>query len=209
MYTKASLPKHLLDGRESSPLIQAYFEFAHLKQLYRQGWLKHGLPSERCESVADHTLGVTVLAMWLAEANSPALDLTKVLRMALLHDFGEIYAGDLIPSDAVSADEKHLREKRSVQDVLGKLPQGERYLALWEEFEQARTPEARFIRQVDRLEMGLQAGIYGLQGLVDPGEFLQAAEQALSEVYMKKILDDIKDQVVDQKSSGTLIDAAD
>ena len=62
---------------------------------------------------------------------------------------------------------------------MGKLPQGESYLEIWEEFEQGETLEAQFIRQVDRLEMGFQAGIYRLQGLIDPQEFFRTTEQAL------------------------------
>jgi putative hydrolase of HD superfamily len=195
MQTKAALPKDLIAGREMSPLISAFFEFTHLKQLYRQGWLKQGVPPERCESVAEHSLGVAILALWFSQDSFPELDVTKVLCMALLHDFGEIYTGDLIPSDAVSADEKHRREKQSVQTVLGKLPQGECYLAIWEEFEQGDTPEARFIRQIDRLEMGFQASIYGLQGLIDPREFFHTTEQALSDTRLKVIFAELIQQV--------------
>jgi len=191
MQTKASLPSDLLTGFRVSPILSAFFEFTHLKQLYRQGWLKRGVPPERCESVAEHSLGVAILALWLSQACFPELDSTKVLCMALLHDFGEIYTGDLIPSDEVSADEKHLREKQSVQQVLGKLPQGDQYIEIWNEFEQGETQEAQFVRQIDRLEMGFQAGIYGLQGLVDPQEFFQTTDQALSDHRLKKIFTEL------------------
>ncbi len=192
MQTKAPNPINLLAGQAVSPLIEAYFEFAHLKQLFRQGWLKRGVSPERCESVAEHSLGVAILALWLSQANFPELDRSKLLLMALLHDFGEIYTGDLIPSDAVSAGEKHLREKAAVQQVLGKLPQGVQYLAIWEEFEQGDTPEARFIRQVDRLEMAIQAKIYGLQGLMDPAEFLNTTAHALSDPRLIAIFSELE-----------------
>ena len=145
--------------------------------------------------MAEHTLGVSVLALWLSHAAFTELDITKVLCMALIHDFGEIYTGDLIPSDTVRADEKHLSEKQSLQQVLGKLPWGEYYLSIWEEFEQGETPEARFIRQVDRLEMGFQAAIYGLQGLIDPAEFFHTTDQALTDPRLKEIFAELKEQV--------------
>ena len=195
MQTKANLPSDLLTGLRVSPILSVFFEFAHLKQLYRQGWLKRGVPPERCESVAEHSLGVAILALWLSHACFPELDVTKVLCMALLHDFGEIYTGDLIPSDAVSADEKHIREKKSVQQVLGKLAQGDHYLEIWEEFEQGETQEAQFIRQIDRLEMGFQAEIYGLQGLIDPQEFFQTTDQALSDPRLRKIFAELMEQM--------------
>src|SRR5262245_26459952 len=99
MQTKADAPVTLLRGKNTLPLIEAYFEFAQLKQLYRQGWLRRGVPPERCESVAEHIFSMAVLAMVVADAYFPKLDLLKVLRLVLLHDFGEIYAGDIIPAD--------------------------------------------------------------------------------------------------------------
>ena len=142
---------------------------------WRQGWLRRGIPERRCESVAEHSFGVAVLALFLVDAHFPELDRDKVLRLALLHDFGEIYAGDLTPGDAISSEEKHEREATAVAQVLGKLPNGAEYTALWQEYETGATPEAQLVRQVDRLEMGLQASVYERQGLADLSEFYASA----------------------------------
>ena len=192
MEMKADNPVTLLKDLNLDPVIRAYFELCQLKQLYRQGWLRRGVSRERCESVAEHSFACAVLATWLAQAYYPELDLSKVLRMALLHDFGEIYAGDIIPVDAVEAEEKHRREAGSVAQVFGKLPGGAVYLSLWEEFERNATAEARFVRQVDRLEMGLQAGLYALQGLVQPDEFLASARQALDDPRFSSLLEAVE-----------------
>jgi putative hydrolase of HD superfamily len=186
---KAENPIELLEGKNAPPLVRAYFELCQLKQLYRQGWLKRGVSRERCESVAEHSFGVAVLALWLADACYPTLDAGKVLRMALLHDFGEIYAGDIIPGDDVSGEVKHAQEEASVAQVLGKLPSAETYLELWQEFENGDTPEARFVRQIDRLEMGLQAAVYKAQeqGVMD--EFFVSARQALADPALIEILE--------------------
>ena len=170
------------------PIVETYFEFNHLKQLYRQGWLRRGVPPERCESVAEHSFGVAILALFLADAHFAGLDREKLLRMALLHDFGEIYAGDLIPADEVGVEEKHRREAESVTGVLGKLANGPAYVAAWQEYERGESAEARFIRQVDRLEMALQASVYQHQGLVDPSEFLASAERAMSAPELAEIV---------------------
>lgn len=96
------------------PLIEMYFEFNQLKQLYRQGWLKRNIPTSHCESVADHSPGVAVLAMFISEAHFPDLDTLNILRMALIHNFGEIYAGDLTPDDRLTKTKSIAqREKRS------------------------------------------------------------------------------------------------
>ncbi len=188
MEMKADNPVTLLKDQDLDPVIQAYFELCQLKQLYRQGWLRRGVSRERCESVAEHSFACAVLATWLAQAYYPQLDLSKVLRMALLHDFGEIYTGDIIPVDAVEAKEKHRREAGSVAQVFAKLPGGAAYQSLWEEFERNETAEARFVRQVDRLEMGLQAGLYALQGLLEPDEFFASARQALDDPRFSSLL---------------------
>ncbi len=188
MEQKAENPIRLLEGRDVLPLIQAYFELCHLKQLYRQGWLRRGVTRERCESVAEHSFGVAALALWLSEAYYPDLDSIKVMRMALLHDFGEVYAGDIIPGDPLSPDEKRRREADSVAQVFSRLPGGQAYVALWEEFEAGDSPEALFVRQVDRLEMGLQAAVYTAQGYERMGEFIVSAREGLVDKEMVALL---------------------
>jgi len=192
MEIKTGTPPHPLVDESSVPLIQAYYELSQLKGLYRQGWLLRGVPRERCESVAEHSFGVAVLALWLAEAHYPHLDRGKVLRMALLHDFGEVYAGDITPTDGVSRGEKAKRELESVKKVFIKLPGGDTYLDLWQEFETGESPEARFIRQVDRLEMALQAGVYQQQGLENMEEFLNSARQELSDAPLLDLMAEIE-----------------
>lgn len=191
MEIKAENPVGLLNDGKYAPLIMAFFEVCHLKQLYRQGWLRRGVPHERCESIAEHSFGMAVLALWLAQTQ-PELDVDKVVRMALLHDLGEVYAGDIIPSDGVSEAEKHLREAQGVRRILSRLPEGQDYIALWEEFETGASMEARFVRQIDRLEMGLQAAVYQRQGMVDAGEFFASARQALTDPQLAALLEEIQ-----------------
>lgn len=192
METKAENPVLRLQGKEVDPFVAAYFELCALKQLFRQGWLRRGVPRERCESVAEHSFGVAMLALWLARAHFPALDLQKVLVMALVHDFGEVYTGDIIPSDPVSSDEKYRREAGSIDQVFGKLPGGEMYVRLWQEFEAGVSAEARLIRQVDRLEMGLQAGVYQQQGFAGLAEFFDSAGKGLEDDALLRCLEQVQ-----------------
>ncbi len=205
MQTKAPNPIAHLQGRSTLPIIEAYFEFNHLKQLYRQGWLHRGVPPLRCESVADHTFGLAVLALFLAEAYFPHLDLLKVMRMALLHDFGEIYAGDITPHDPVSPEEKHRLESQSIHQVLSKLPNGADYIAIWEEYEQNESAEALFVHQIDRLEMVLQAGVYEYDRLADVSEFFATVEAVLTSPELREVLDGLtglRPQPVDSPEAG-------
>lgn len=193
METKSENPANYLKDQDINPIIRAYYEFNQLKVLYRQGWLKRGIPRERCESVAEHSLGVAVLVCWLAEAYHPDLDLCRALRIALVHDFGEVYAGDITPEDGIPRAEKHLLELQSVERVFGDLPGGDRYIELWEEYEGGTSAEARFVRQVDRLEMAMQASVYGQQGSYDLTEFCRTALDSVSDPMIQNLLRELAD----------------
>lgn len=192
MQTKAPPPITHLQGRRTLPLLEAYFELNQLKHLYRQGWLRVGLSREKCESVAEHSFGVALLCLFLADSHFPEADATKVVRIALLHDLGEAYAGDLTPHDAVSREEKLQRERQAVERILAKLPRGAEYLALWEEYEHGTSFEARLVRQVDRLEMGLQATIYEHQGAGDLSQFFASVHKALETPELKTVLAELE-----------------
>lgn len=191
MELKAENPIGFLKDKNAPPVMAAYFELCHLKQLYRQGWLRRGVPKERCESVAEHSFGVAVLALWLANSVEAKLDVCKVMQMALLHDFGEVYAGDIIPADAVSAEEKNRLEAEAVRTIFTRLPEGAAYIAIWEEYEAGQTAEARFVRQIDRLEMALQASVYRRQGMLGMEEFFETTRRALSDPALLALLDEM------------------
>lgn len=187
MHTKAPAPVTFL-RRGQPPLLELYFELSALKLLFRQGWLRAGVSRERTESVAEHTLFVALFSWFVTDAHFPQADAGRVMRIALLHDLGEAYVGDLTPHDGVAQEEKHAKEKAAVEQMLGKLPNGGEYLSLWEEYERGESLEARIVREVDRLEMGLQACVYELQGAPDLSQFFASAEKVVSSGPMRELL---------------------
>ncbi|MFC1996185.1 HD family hydrolase [Chloroflexota bacterium] len=192
MKTKAPNIIGNMNSTNQSPFIRFYFEFVHLKHLYRQGWLARGIPTESCESVAEHSFGVAVTAMILAETFFPVLDTLKVLRMALIHDFGEVYAGDIIPGHQVPPEKKQQLERESLVRVFASLPNSEKYIAIWEEFENGASPEAKFVRQIDKLEMALQASVYQHLQMKNLGEFYQSAGSGISSPELQTILKELE-----------------
>ena len=189
METKRPHAIRTLEGQNVPPIVAVFFEFNHLKALFRQGWLHHGVPKEHCETVAEHSLGVALLALFLADGHQPPLDRNRLVLMGLLHDFGEIYAGDVVPGRMSLAD-KHELERRSVERVFSKMPRGADYLAVWQEFEDGQTPEARFMKEIDRLEMGLQASVYEQEGIGgDLSAFFASTDKALSTPRLREIYD--------------------
>jgi putative hydrolase of HD superfamily len=190
MRTKNSHSSQLV--RPASPVLKVMSEFLQLKNLYRQGWLKRQVPESACESVADHTLSVALLCLFLADNYFPAADREKIVRMALIHEAGEVYAGDITPVDGVSLEDKHNLEKDSARRVFRELPQAADYLGLWQEFEENATAEARIVKQADRLEMLLQAVLYEKLGYHDFEEFFRNTEPLMKDPDFQRLFQDVR-----------------
>ena len=201
MTEKAQIPIDLLDRNQASALIEAWFEIVHLKQLFRKGWLERGVEPERCETVAEHTFGNAILCVLLLERH-PELNAERVLRLALIHDLGEAYVGDITPRDAVPAEEKRRLESAAMRKILGKIAGGDRLIGAWEEYEAQSTAEARFVKQIDRLEFALQASVYEHQGKVDASEFLDRVQAALTSPELLQEMAVLKNITVPRSASS-------
>ena len=175
-------------------IISFYMKYNQLKNIYRQGWLnvRIGLEhKDKCESIADHSFSVALLGLTIIEKNKLELDTFKCMKMGIIHELGEVYAGDYTPFDNITKEEKHIKEREAILKVLQTLDEDNDYLEIWEEFEKLETPEARFIKNIDQLEFLLQACAYGydakyfkrsLSNITDP----YCKEIALSAVEMSK-----------------------
>ena len=92
-------------------------KYNQLKNIYRQGWLKVRIGLEhkdKCESVADHSFSVALLALTIIEKNHLNLDALKCIKMGIIHELGEVYAGDYTPFDNITLEEKHNKEKEAI-----------------------------------------------------------------------------------------------
>lgn len=124
-----------------------------LKSVTRTAWTSEG----RRESTAEHSWRLALMAAVFLEEFSQ-LDKYKVILMALIHDMGEIYTGDISANFVFSSKEKEEAERRDIQEVFRMLPDRHRdfYISLWEEYESGVTPEARFVKAFDKGETILQ-----------------------------------------------------
>jgi putative hydrolases of HD superfamily len=107
---------------------------------------------DRYENSAEHSWQIALLAASLARYAEPHIDVDRVICMLLVHDIGEIDTGDtIVYADEGLADRK-AAEQVAVRRIFGNLgePQGGRFLALWLEFEEAATDEARLAHAADR-----------------------------------------------------------
>ena len=132
--------------------IRFIVEVDKLKEIFRQTLL---IQSRRQENDAEHSWHLCLMVLVLAEhANTPNLDVLRVLKMLLIHDLVEIDAGDTFAYDPAGQTGQHERETRAAERIFGLLPadQTAEFRGLWDEFEARTTPEAQFAAAVDRFQ---------------------------------------------------------
>lgn len=124
-----------------------------LKTVTRTAWTSEG----KQESTAEHTWRMGLFALSLRPW-FPELDFGRVLALVLVHDLGEAIHGDISAVLQAGAPPKLEQERRDLLDLLTTAPDVVRrdFLALWEEYNAAATPEAKFVKAVDKLETVLQ-----------------------------------------------------
>ncbi len=123
-----------------------------LKTIERACYLTSG---EGLETDADHTWHTGLFALLLHRDLARQVDLGHVLALLTVHDLVEIYAGDTFGYDAEGRRDKAQREAEAADQLFGVLPPDLAAMmrGWWEEFETARTPEARFAKAMDRLQV--------------------------------------------------------
>jgi len=107
---------------------------------------------DRYENSAEHSWHVCLSALLLKEYANEVVDIDKVIKMLLIHDLGEIDAGDTVFYHANRPDVKEA-EEIGIKRILETLPTelADNYFQLWQEFESGKTAESKFARAVDRI----------------------------------------------------------
>jgi putative hydrolase of HD superfamily len=165
-----------------------FIEIGRLRKIPRRGGILIG--SKKPASVTDHLFRVALMAWLLAKEKKTGLNTKSILRIALVHDLCELYTGDLTPYDYDSLlpkdkkkwpqlfdkwpripkaekgkiiSQKHKDEDRAFEKLLKDLPKNIRQEVKngWLEYEKGSSREARFVKQINRLETLLQALEYG------------------------------------------------
>ena len=110
--------------------------------------------AERKENDAEHAWHMAVMTILLSKYSNEKIDVLKTVSMLLIHDLVEIYAGDTYAYDEKGKETQAEREKEAADRLYGMLPEdmGEYLKNLWLEFEEQKTPEARFARTMDHIQ---------------------------------------------------------
>lgn len=140
----------MMDKSELQRQMGFLMEIDKLKTVLRRAYISD---SSRRENSAEHSWHMAMAAMVLAEYSVEKVDISKVIKMALVHDIVEVDAGDI--SIYLRKDDPGVaeRERNAAKRIFGLLPprQQEQFLAIQAEFDEGTTPEARFARALDRL----------------------------------------------------------
>ena len=158
-----------LEKNQLLNLLSFFRIVCNLKTIKRSGWI-HKSKITSAESVADHSYSMCMMSMILAEIIN--LDSEHIMKMVIIHDLAESLVGDHMPDD-ISSEEKQLVEDKAMKKIISKLPNPLRknYLSIWNEYNDNITVNAKFVHNMDKLEMALQAKEYESEGY--PKELLQ------------------------------------
>jgi 5'-deoxynucleotidase YfbR-like HD superfamily hydrolase len=164
-------------------MLSTLIELQRLKRLERTGWTLRGLP-QGTESVAAHSFGVTVAAMLMADkikARGLEIDIERVLKMALIHDWAETRVGDM-PRTAMKyfgADARTKAETAAFADIVANLGVVEsEYQSLHQDYEQRDSLEARLVKAADVIDLLIQAYALEHGGAKGLDEFWEVAQGA-------------------------------
>lgn len=181
-------------GAEQAAAVVEFLRSAgRLKKVKRAGWVRRDVPE--VESVADHTFRVALAAMAAgsvvrsnasADDGAAPFDVARAVGIAVVHDLAEAVVGDITPHDGVSKEEKRRLESGAIEGMRHKLDAGQCGTAgdevakLWLEYEEGSTPEARLVKDLDKVEMAIQALEYQNENRdIDLANFQASAEGAV------------------------------
>lgn len=166
------------------------FILGKLKKTKRTGWVRENVQNP--ESIAEHSFRMAVLTMILAP--KVGADSVKAIKMALVHDIGEAEIGDVVTTRGLKVQsnlkDKIQQERQALTQILN-LIEGTEYLELFDEFEANQTKEAKLVKQIDKLEMVIQALEYEQEYDINLQEFFDDANSKILDENIKGIMSEI------------------
>ena len=181
-----------------SHFIDLFLRVNSSKDIPRTGWKMQGIESP--ESVAEHTFSLSFLTMLLTPILSGAIDyplnINKLVKMAVLHDVGEVETGDIVVArgsviDMQKRAEKEEKEKKGIASLFKATDKSNLYLELFSEMIERKTVEASIFWQLDKLDMAVQALSYEKTTDKDLTEFFDNARANISHEFLRELLEEI------------------
>jgi putative hydrolase of HD superfamily len=158
------------------------------KNITRTGWKMNGIPNP--ESVAEHSFQLCVMAMVFAD--QLGVDREKLIKMAVIHDLGEIFTGDVVWSrgniiDIQKRQKKEIIESQGIESIFQKLGNSKEYKAIFQEMMERKSSESDIFWQLDKLEMAIQALKYEQETGKNLEEFFINTDLQLTLPFLRNI----------------------
>lgn len=212
-------------------LLSFLLESRKLKEVKRRGATLYGKDECEVESNADHAFSLALLA-WVftdVELRRGVVDVQRLLKMALIHDLGKVYAGDATPYDDILkklkrskdkreallswpepsvrertrfSERKYARERKGFEELIRHLPPAlkDEFLSLWMDYERSVSREARFLSQLVVFDNLLQAVQYHEQDSSFPlTPWLMHAREALDEPVLLQYLHVLEERALPKR----------
>lgn len=172
-----------------------FFRFVgKLKTTKRTGWVYSKV--NKPESVSDHMYRMSMIAM--AVGGTDPARTARLIKLALVHDLAEAEVGDIAPADNVSKEEKNRREEDAMRrirdDVLSGSPLGAELYELWLEYETGQTDDAKLMKEIDKMEMIIQADEYEQAQEKDLTDFFASTKDVFHTPVMQQIDSTLRSQ---------------
>lgn len=178
----------------TSQIIEFLELVGRLKHLKRTGWVEHGVPDP--ETVAGHMYRMSILSFLINDSHCP-LNKTKCIKLSLAHDLAECIVGDLTPGMGIEPSEKHRREEEAMKHITKLVgPAGNELYLLFQEYEEQSTPEAKFVKDIDRFDMVLQAFEYEKRQKKphDLEAFFESTRDKFDHPLVKSLVEEVQKQ---------------
>lgn len=163
-----------------------------LKRVVRTGWTMMDIPAP--ESVAEHSYQLCVMAMVLGD--QLGVDREKLIKMAIIHDLGEIFTGDIVWVRGNIIDIEKRRKKEEVEalgieKIFKDTNKADEYKSIFKEMVERKTVEADTFWQFDKLEMAIQALDYEIREKKDLSEFFVSVDLQLTSPIFRSIFEHV------------------
>ena len=140
------------------------------------------IDGSRRENDAEHSWHIAVMALIFEEYATQNVDVSRAVKMCVVHDLIEIYAGDTFAYDAAGNADKAEREAAAAEKLFAQLPkeQGAEIRLLWEEFDAMQTPDAKYAACMDRLQPFLHNTLTSGHTWVEGGTVRASVEKRMA-----------------------------
>jgi putative hydrolase of HD superfamily len=166
-----------MNKQEMENAILFFKQAFSLKHLDRAGWLRRKI--NPVESVASHSYGVSLIALYFLGKIEEKVDAEKILKLCIVHDVAESLVGDMIHDslhDNTHTKEEKVKLEESAINELSEL-YGDDLKLLWKEYEKRSSFEAQLVKQFDSIDTALQAYFYALEHTIDGAEWIVTGEK--------------------------------